>query len=349
MTKILITDFLFVDAHRAVNLNLIRQIANASDKVSVLSVNNYYSGNKDEFVHQGISVIEKQRPGTRFGKFKGKLHIMNIMKLTSEIAKKEHFDVVVSLAYDSVAAILGKFLFHNLKVCLFNHKNIDELTNPVVRALFNLYKNNYIHIVFEKRFGDYLKSKYKVKDVYEIPHPLIVNSTVVIKDSTEYDCVALCNSNDENMLDSLVDAYDSNNEKITILARSKKRRENKGGLSFFKGFIEYEKYYSLLSSSRFVFVPLPESYKYRLSASVYDALALRKPVITTNKFYADGLNSQFPGVCKYVSGAKDLLDLINADDICVEKNNSFDSFVEQHSAEYIKFSFEKLFDNIKKN
>lgn len=306
--KILITDFLFVEAHRMINMSLIKAIAISNHSVSLMSVNGYYDDQKEELQQLGIQVIDKYVKGNRYGKIKGKLYIAKLMKITASIAKSGAYDLVISLAFDTIANAIGAHYFNGCKIALFNHKNIDELANPIHKRFFNTYKNKFIHFVFEEAFKDYLVSSHNVKHVYYIPHPvpMVDNSINEVK---SYDCVALCNSNDEQLVQWLGDHNDLLNEEgLSFLVRTKNKTiVNMSNINFLTSYLDYSDYDSLIKKSKAVFVPLPSYYKYRLSGSIYDALSRNKPVITTSKFHSECINSKYPGACYYVEKPEDII------------------------------------------
>ena len=143
--------------------------------------------------------------------------------------------------------------------------------------------------------------------VFVVPHP--VKRIVSLQTEQKYDCIGLCNSNDESFIQEAIGREQVfRQEGLRILLRSKKVEKKDGYVEVIKGFLEKDKYDELIAAGKTVFVPLPESYIYRLSGSIYDALSRNKLVYTTSKYYAKEYERRYPGTCKYVDSVEQLIE-----------------------------------------
>ena len=86
-----------------------------------------------------------------------------------------------------------------------------------------------------------------------------------------------------------------------------------------------------------------------MSGSIYDALAQRRIVFTTSKYYGQHYRELYPGICIYVKNVDDFINkLIDLDRITnVEK--SFDKFICEHSMEQVSQKLENTIDVIVHN
>ena len=114
-----------------------------------------------------------------------------------------------------------------------------------------------------------------------------------------------------------------------------------------KGFMPDHVYNDLMNSGRTVFVPLPKSYIYRLSGSIYDALSRGKIVYTNSKFYSNEYERRYPGICVYVGSVDDLIfQLEKKEEPYVIE--SFQKFLNDHSIERVGNEIKKMVTKVLK-
>lgn len=342
--NVLIADFLFVKEHLTVNVNTIKALALFS-QVSIISQNNYYDSYLKE-LNNRVQIINSNVKGNREGKISGKLFSMRLINEAIRIYREGEYDFIIVLAFDSIVMSLNGWLLPKNKTMIIHHKNLDEiLSNKFKSILFSLYKNNTFHIVYEKYFAEVLKQKVSEKRIFHIPHPVsYVEDINYHTQNNRFDCVALCNSNNELFIDKLYELGISNFGG-SILIRSKKKRQSTNHFVFINRFLTYEEYSQLIRGSKCVFVPLPNHYKYRLSGSIYDALVRRKIVFTNSKIHQEGLNKLYPGIIKYVGTPEDLIKGINEIN---ENDGMFDKFIVDHSVNNVSNEFRKILLKLKK-
>lgn len=341
--KILVADFLFVKEHQVLNVNTIRTIASLGE-VFVISQKGYYDDFKTEFEQLGVKVIDINVFGDCSTTLKEKFHCIKLMRESSKIFSHQHIDLMLVLAFDTISATLLNIYVPKDKVLLIHHKNLDEIiNNRIKRFVFSFYKESVYHIVYEEYFRDKLGEYVSKKRIYYVPHPV---SEIESKDKNyhdeSYDCVALCNSNNEIFIDNLA-SLQNIPENISFLIRTKKERPLHPNIKYVRTFLEYTEYNKFINSARYVFVPLPNDYKYRLSGSIYDALSRHKIVLTNSLLHQQGLDKRYPGVVKYVDSAEKLLE-----NVSFFKGNLglFDKFIQEHSCRYIASCFVKVLNDV---
>lgn len=338
--RLLVADFLFVDAHKDMNVNFINAISGFAE-ADVLSLNGYYDDQKESFRNKNVEVLDlyiKRKSGS----LGARCFSLELMKRTAEVTRENKYDAALCLGFETTLFGLGLPSFKELPLFIFHHKNIDELTNKIKRLFFGSYKNRVYHVVFEEFFRNRLIKEIGVPThrVFVVPHP--VKRIVSLQTEQKYDCIGLCNSNDESFIQEAIGREQVfRQEGLRILLRSKKVEKKDGYVEVIKGFLEKDKYDELIAAGKTVFVPLPESYIYRLSGSIYDALSRNKLVYTTSKYYAKEYERRYPGTCKYVDSVEQLIESLQKyrhDDVTL----SFQKFIEGHSIETVTRDIEEM-------
>lgn len=334
MNRILITDFILVEAHRYMNIDLIRSFANNAI-VDVISVNGYYNDCVDVFRNERIHIIDVRVDSSRTGMIRNRLFSIKIMIIVQSIILANKYDLVISLGFETLAFSLKTNFSGNIPVAVLHHKNIDELRCLLKRMVFNLYKNSVSHLVFEEYFAKYLVEKIQVRKelVHVVGHPVYVINTGLNTNATQYDCVGLCGSNSEYFINKIIKIADVfEKEEIRILLRTKKEYSLfTNYVKLIKGYFSRSDYDVYLNSTRAVLVALPDSYVYRLSGSIYDAFAHRKIVLTTSWFYGKEYGDRYPGICLHISDELDFLNKLKNLKYDDSVENSFQKFLNDHT------------------
>lgn len=333
--RVLLSDFIIVEAHKPMIIDYIDIFSKISE-LSIISVNGYYENERKRFEELGIKILDIKCK-KKIGKINQRIFSYQLMKLTGKIIESGCYDINICLGYETISFAFGRRFIKQIPISIFHHKNIDELTSIYKRILFNIYKNKVFHFVYEQFFGEHLSQDLNVKKqrIFTIPHP--VKRIDTNKDEKiVFDCVGLCNSNSEIFIKQCLD-----NEKLfaeknyTIVLRSKEKAIKVNNISIIKGFMEYEKYCKYLDRAKTVLIPLPDNYIYRLSGSIYDALARKKIVLTNSRFYVEAYGKRYPGLCYYVESIKDLLSFLDNLNDAKDKSNIFEDFINEHSKDKI--------------
>lgn len=344
--KILVADFLFVDVHKDMNLNFISAVSRFAE-TDVLSLNGYYDNQREAFYKNKVRLLDVNAE-RKSGALGARSFSLELMKKTAEAVQKKNYDAVLCLGFETTLFGLGLSKFKGLPVFIFHHKNIDELTSSTKRFAFGCYKNRVYHVVFEEFFRNRLVNEIGVRTekVFVVPHP--VKAIEGVPTEKRYDCVGLCNSNDEDFIKEAVNKEcDFREYGLHILLRSKVHEKKDGPVEVIRGFMEKEIYDELMAAGKTVFVPLPETYIYRLSGSIYDALSRRKLVYTTSKYYAQEYERRYPGTCKHVGSVDELIERLQ------EKRDSgasasFQQFIDGHSIETVSNDIKQMVSTVLK-
>lgn len=331
--QILVADFMFYEAHKMHNAMFIKALSKMAN-INVVSLNGYYDEYASEWSREQIGCIQIELKKEFQGTIGARIRSLEIMKKTMDIVKRNRFDMIVVLAFDTVVFSLHKIFFSGTKISVFHHINLDELHNNVKKWFFNRYKNSIVHLVFEEEFAEYLINTHNVSDkkVYIIPHPIKEeNYTKPQKQLGSYDCVGLCMANSEEIIRDLLNKNEVLRKNgIKVLMRSREEHKSLSNVTIINGFLEKEVYDNYINSARYIFLATPDTYRYRLSGSMYDALSKNKPVLTTNKFYANEYEKKYPGLCIYVNNADELINYLVCRSVKNINDISLDLFKQHH-------------------
>lgn len=346
MRRLLVVDFLCAEAHRMFNMNVVRALSDFSE-VTLVSVNDYYNQNSEELRTLGVKVINYNYDLKKLSRYHAKLMIIKNIIFCGKLSKHKNYDFVIALAHDTILSLFIPFMFHGVRVGLFHHKNLDELKSYIKKRIFSLYKDKIYHFVFEDSFKKCLVNDYSVPEtlVFSIPHPIAPRT--IAERTISFDCIGLCHENDEFFLDRIEELSNEIVGKgLKFVFRSKNQRQSTKNITFIKGFLNYSDYEGIIASSKTVFVPLPQYYQLRLSASIYDAFSWHKKVFTTSLSHAHEFENKYPGICSYVSGPSDLLLQLEKDAFLNTNEDSFNRFVTEHSIPYVSAELKKTLAGI---
>ena len=315
----------------------------------VLSPKDWYQ-HKDNVVYIEEAVYKKAQRFPHLSLFSTTLK--NYIKC-SKVAKRLNVDLVVAGEYELISILFFNIIAKN-KVCLINHYNIDQIERSTIfRTIFNLVKNRFYHIALEDYIKEYVGAKYAVEDkVFCWRHPMEEKAKICkIKN---YDCIGLSGSNDEDYIDKLISLEKSSNSikssGLKVLLKSKNLEYSNDNLTVIKGNIEHTKFIDIFNSANNLFMPLPASYNYRVSAVILEGANRHIPAIGTNVELVKYYKKKYPNIFEVVNGY-DLSDAIRALNEKDEKIKSeeFEAFYNDHSDEVvikeIRESIGKILDN----
>lgn len=255
--------------------------------------------------------------------------------------KNRDFDLIFIPTFDTITFALFSF-FCTKQIYVVHHLNVDELTNPIKRKIFNLYKDKINHLVFDNSFKTILKEKYKVKSkIYKIVHP---GSKFPFKTKDKVSnhnkvCVALSQSNDDRIISNLIDYNERNNfltkNNIEFIVRSKVISYNKNNFIVYNHNLTEVEYNELLNNSYLTLLLHPKDFNYRFSGVILDSLFNKKVVISNDFHTARLFNKKYPSICKIAKTTEEFFTNIQSFNDChkielefnlVNQEFSFDKF-----------------------
>jgi len=298
-TKVfLVFDCAHTDSHNNFNIELIKQLKN-NGSVVLFSWNDSYLNLRDNLV----SVIFKKYLTTSTSSpflsrviltFNTLLNALYLRLFVIEGSKRfvllNH--EIISLGICSLLFPKGMYLIH--------HMQIDELRSSVKRFFFGFYKNRFVHVVMTDYIKSYLINCHRIRvdNIKVVPHPLYHCPDCERKVlSIERKFIALNYSGDENLIESLINIDSTSsvfaNNGCSLVIKSKFFEYVSPGLRVFKGFLSKCEYDDLYNSADCVLSLLSESFKFRMSGTVADAISHRKPVIALRSACTEYFQSRF--------------------------------------------------------
>lgn len=267
-----------------------------------------------------------------------------------KLDKIYHFDYLFFASYDTYVFTLALFKIKdfNRRVFILHHNNIDLIDKSIkLQLFFTIYAKKVNHIVFENFIANHLKNKYGVeeKKIFHMPHPLNIVQGIFSK---HYDCVGISNSNKEEWIKEIIDfeiysnIFKINNVKVVL--RSKTMTFNDGFLKVISGYLSDEEYYYYVKSTKTIFLPFPESFKYRTSGSIIDAFSNETSVIGSKILLFENVEKEYPSICKVINSANEFINyLLTAETSWKNEQKEFKLFKSRHSDSELKKIFERMF------
>ena len=267
-------------------------------------------------------------------------HVLSVlvMNFSRELLQKEKFDYLIAGTFDTLTLVVAKKWFLPECTYIMHHNNTDLLSRTFYKIVFNSYKNRFYYIVQEKFIKDQLvrMENLETNKVVILPHPVNVNKKENSKDKI-YDYVGISNSNDENAVKELIRLENAfqflKKGRVTMLLRSKKEEYSDDYLTVIKGYLSSEQYEKYISNAKCILILFPDSFKYRESGSIIDALSNKIPVVGSNILIVKEYSDRYPNICKVYNNIQELPHLLKELEMISdeEKEKDFSRFIEEHS------------------
>lgn len=212
------------------------------------------------------------------------------------VIDQEEPNLIFVSSYESISFSLISNKIR-VPVLAFNHNNIDELTSKAKRIFYRKISKNIIQVVFEDYMAEYLKIIGIKNNVVVLPHivdpvEIMENKSASIN-SRVLTLFAPSSSNDFTIIESLKRRKeDLKRHQIRLIAKFTKDFED-DHLILRKRFSdeEYSKYMRICS---LVYVPLPNTFNYRVSNVINEAVANGKRVVAHRNKYTEFLKKRYP-------------------------------------------------------
>lgn len=309
--KILIYDQLFVKGHMHPNTHYTKMLSSIYD-TTVVSTKGFF-----EELSEYADVIEVDTPYTVPEIKASRLKQVEFTRLLTRQIELRKFDVILFFSYDIEAFFLfRKFFSENIRIVLQEHNNVDKLDSGIIhRFIYGRFCNSVKHIVYENYMKEALVNIYDVDDtnVYVLPRARF--SYEKCETAKSYSAIGLSGSNSDQYIEELINTVNEGGEKYRslniILKAHKKFRVNCDAIETITNRVSDEEYQELFSSTRIVLDPLPNTFKYRMSAVLFEALSSRKIVIGSDARIIQYFSSKYPHICFSANSPEEMLQLIN--------------------------------------
>lgn len=354
--KIAVLDFGLSKTHRRFNMEYFRALSEFAE-LYIINSGSYYNELEEvdniHIVEAGIDVNAQynlpRNPVIRAVAAR-KLALSNMKKNRVIFEREKNFDYVLIMGYEVITFSLFKlYIPRGIPIVLFEHQQIDEISNLVKNLFFSLYKNKVNHIVMEETFKDFLINKKKVKreNVFVV-HYLIRTMKVFDKKQKgeRYSIIGISSNNDEKIISELVEEErrtqflkDTN---CNIVLRSKCTQYSDQYLKVENKFYSDAEYDSLFGKADAVLAASPKDFVHRMSGPVVNAIEAGKIVIGTESPQVVNFQRLSPNNFRIYKNFEELKNII--------LNGRFDIDVEElqflqkrHSRENITKELKKCF------
>ncbi len=347
--KVLYLDFLCPRGHLNLDINQIRRLSNFSE-VLVVSQKGRYKN-----LPKNVVNIEKENIEIRDGKIRNRLYALKNMIISAFESKKNDCNVILVSSFETIIFAIGRFfLKKEAKIFIVHHNNTDELSNKVKAFFFRTYMNKVKHIVFSDFIKDYLVNTFTIssEDIFVIPHHMNILNLELndsLNDEKIYKCVGLSNSNDEKIISEII-KREKNDKilkkmKIKIILKSKKFDFDDGYLKVVRGFLTKDVYDDYIKNSESNYLPFPNSFKYRMSGTLIEALANNQIVYGSDIPVMRYYSKRYKNICKVIKSADDFFQALTIEKCIADCSFDFDKFKNDHSEKKIEDAFEKAFES----
>ena len=342
--KVLVVDFIYnVKQHLKMNCDYINALSRICEVIVYAKEGFYESG----MLAANVEVITYKDRGAQGNGLKRIKDSLYVMRGAGKLDKKIKFDAIFALTYDLRATALGMHFFKRRQTLyLMNHYNIDALERFSNFIFYFFYKNRVNQLVLEKYFKDHLVKRYNVKDelVYYVPHKAhFLENRKVVK-AGKYDCVGISNSNDEQLISKIVQLEMTKKvfEGRRVILRSRNQEFDDGNLKVINHYLSADEYADYMNCASQIFIPFPDSFKYRLSGTLYEALAAKKKVITTDIPLARDFQERYEGCCSIINSAEQFIRSIKDEQEHGISGEAYEKFMVEHSEDEIIQTFRKI-------
>lgn len=332
--------------HKKMVERIIRPLSRITD-LTVLSQENWY-----EDIPQNVKLTEYSVK-LRFNEPR----INNLARSVCHLFKAWHrdkqgrFDYLFFTSYHTIVMALAKILFGKRagRIYILHHNNIDSFLNSKIKSiLFSTYAKTVRHVVYEEFIGNGLMKYYKVpqKNIHILPHPM---GAVNDAGGKKYDYVGISSSNDEEWIEKMIEEEEKTErlkrEGVRVVLRSSKYQYDDGALKVFSGWLSLEEYYDYATGGKCMLLPFPTDFRYRMSASLCDALTNNIRVIGSRIPLFQRYETRYPHVCKTGIEMENLIRLKQEwlDSEADLAGEEFESFKKAHSEDAIRRCLAEMF------
>ena len=341
--SVFIIDLCFPFGHRELNFRYINVLKSITD-VKIINDGEYYNRFREV---ENIQIIDAEmyKIENHQNPLKTRGNILKNMFTAHKIIKRcaNQEDIIIFFSYDVVTFAMLGFLFYKFgRVLLFEHNSIDELKRSIKLYLYNIYKNQVGHLVFENKFKKYLIEKINVKNefVFVIPHCLRNIHLEKKQYYSKYRISNLSRTTDEKWIEAILEeekhSHFLEEASVYMTLRSKLiSYNNKVSLEILNGRLSDEQYNQLLISSNAI-ICMNTGFENRITGSFFDAISGKKLLISTPNDVLDEWAKEFPGIICTFNSINELKEIIRKMPI-----NPFEQSLNQIRAKYSDNSIEQ--------
>jgi len=235
-------------------------------------------------------------------------------------------------------SIINKFIKRKNNIFLIHHNTIDQLEKKSKLIVFKTFMNSYKHIVLSENIKEYLilKTGICANKIFVVPHPLINN--INLYESNENIISALSNSNEEKFIEEFIKYLSSLKKRslndIVFFIKSKMNyKSNLKNVFIVNDYLKKEEYINIIQRSKYILLPFPSHYKYRISGVLLESIAMGKIVIASNTDTFKYYSNLYPGIIFTYSKMEDIMYIVNSNKSF--QPEQYNLFIEDHGDKII--------------
>lgn len=339
-------DFTFAITHKRLNLANYEVLARFAELYIVNTGHYYDSLGKCPNVHLFHTDIAKKAKSRN--SFTARVNILDNMRINGRMFKKYRkvkFDAVLVMGYEILTfPFYWLFMPWDVPVYLFQHQQIDELSNWLKRNVFSLYKNKVHHIVLEEIFLKFFKSAIKAQDVNIVHNISYVHGKGEIAQEGKF-ISGISSNNDEAIIREIIEHQKEKHfldkYKVKMYLRSKKYNYKDEFLEVNYRYLTDQEYDRLYKKTTAILAAVPRTFVNRLSGPVLDAISDGKPVIGTPVPIHQYYHKIAPSMFKLFSSELELEKILEEDDWNIRKGE-----LEKLQGKYVPDAIEKEYRKI---
>lgn len=313
--KVLLANVIYYQEHKPFDLNFIIDVSKLAD-VTVLTPKEWYLEMKEN-----IKIEERMVYKKKFSKFEFYRMAISNVNILCNYAEKNDFDIVFLLEYEVLLLpMIVKKINKICRIVIIQHNNIDIILNNKMKLFFfNICKNDVNHFILEPFILEALKDYLHVKEqnIFCYPHPLPPKLSMT---ENRISLVGLSQSNDEEIIKNIITREEREKflkeNNLCVVLKSKEYSYDDGYLKVIKGWINKTEYDYLIGNAECIFVPFPENFRFRVSATIMEAIVNKKSIIATSIPLTEYYFSRYPLIGKTFN-----IDTLEKDLIELKKNS----------------------------
>ena len=226
---------------------------------------------------------------------KKRLSYIIILRYIKKRIDERKWDAIILTSYE----VLSLSLYRPFnKVMIINHNNINDVENNFIkRTCFKLLPKNYKHIVFNSYIADKVEEMTNIRPII-IPHGLPkvkfnVSESILEKLHCKRKTFLFSpskNSTEASLLEQFCNSVQFNNyleEKgLTLIVRRKIKVEDRFIKNYhvIERYLSDDEYYTLMTNSLACIICYGDSFKYRVSGTLFECMSLNIPaLVSTNE------------------------------------------------------------------
>ncbi len=340
MKKILVCEHLTAEGHANLFVNVCKLLVKSGNEViAVIPQNFSKSLSFCEVKKMNMKYYYDEYPLKRSTITKTS-YCLRAQKFIRNIYNNSDIKATFVVTYDEIALAIGTFLgLIKGPFFVFQNNNPDVIRIKKYRRFaYNLIKNRVYSVVLGGFIKDILVSTLHTNPerVLVLPHPL---NLVEYSPETDIDCVGLSNSNDETIIENIINEEKKKGlmkkNRMKVVLKSKKHKFDNGYLTIISGFIDSDTYDDYIARAKCILIPFPDSFKSRISGNLIDALSNSKSVIGTNVPVITYSSKCYGEVVKIFNESTFVNDVIEAGISNHLKDENYRRFQKIHSDEVL--------------